>query len=176
MYVIYVDKDNIDHCGGFFYPQTNEIIINKYVAPIISGDKEPYIMNLLKEKKRLRHIVVHELLHYAFTEYKYADDEELPVSWTVGLCSEENTTNPVDKQFGKKWKIDEWLDEVLTERLAKHISGWTKTATMLNEENISDEDKHIFENVKRKLTENPNELKNIVSALFYHDMNIFLES
>lgn len=171
-----VDKDNTDHCGGVFYPENNEIIINKYVEPIVLEGKEPYLLNLFDDKNRLRHIIAHELIHYAFAEYEYSNDKEEPTGWTVGLCSEENTANPVEKLSGTKWKVEEWLDEVLTERLAMHISGWAKTDTMLYENNISDEDKNIFEQVKQKLTVGPVVFESIVNALYYHDKSIFLDS
>lgn len=171
-----IDKDNTDHCGGVFCPEDNEIVINKYVEPIVFGDKVPYLLNLIDDKNRLRHIIAHELIHYAFTEYEYTGDKDKPISWTVGLCAEENTANPVEKLSSKKWKVDEWLDEVLTERLAMHISGWAKTDTMLYEKNISDEDKNIFEKVKQKLTVGPVVFDSIVNALYYHDKSIFFGS
>lgn len=68
------------------------------------------------------------------------------------------------------------MDEVLTERLTMHISGWTKTDTMLYENNISDEDKNIFEKVKQKLTVGPVKFDSIVNALYYHDKTIFFDS
>lgn len=171
-----VDKDSPDSCGGAFYPENNAIIINKYVKPIPLENKEPNVINLLENRKHLRHIVVHELIHYAFTEFDYSDDDDTPVSWKVGLCSKENTTNHVDKLSNKKWKIDEWLDEVLTERLALHISGWMVTGAMFYENNISDDDKCIFEKVKQKIIVGPVELESIVNALRYHDKKIFLDS
>ena len=143
-----LDKDNTDHCSRGFYPENNEILMNKYVEPIVIERKEPYLLNLLDDISRLRHIIEHELIYYAFAEYEYSNDKDEPTGWTVGLCSEENTANHVQKLYGTKWEVDEWLDDVLTERLAMHISGRTKTDTVLYENNISDEDKNIFEKVK----------------------------
>lgn len=170
-----VDPEEVDHYGGFFYPEDNEIVINKYVRPIVAGNKTVEVIDLLKDKKRLRHIITHELIHYAFTEYEYAEGDEKPVHWTVGLCSEENTTTHVDKKSNVKWKIDEWLDEVLTEKLAMHFSGWSKMGVLLYENNISNDDKYIFELVKKKLTKGPLILEDIVNALYYHNKDIFLK-
>ena len=169
-----VDKGNADHCGAVFCPEDSEIVINKYAVPISDEGEEAEVMNLFADKKRLRHNIVHELVHYAFTEYEYADGSETPVSWTVGLCSQENTSHHVGKKYDKKWKTEEWLDEVLTERLAMHISGWTKSGLTLYENNVGKKDKHIFEKVKDRLINGPLVFENMVEALYRHDKDIFL--
>lgn len=173
--VVNVDKEDADHCGGMFYPEDCEIIINKYVIPIVDDDKPNYVMNLIEDRKRLFHIVIHELIHYAFTEYHYADGETTPQSWTVGLCSKEDTSTSVNKQCGKKWEVDEWLDEMLTERLAMTVSGFNKTAVMFYEDNVKDEDKPFYDKVKDRFINGPLDIKNILYALYYHDKKYFFD-
>lgn len=170
-----VDKEEVDHCGGVFCPEDNEIVINKYALPIVANDKQAEVINLFKDKKRLRHVVLHELIHYAFTEYIYSEDNEKPVGWTVGLCTEENTASHVEKEANKKWKTDEWLDEVLTERLTMHFSGWAKTGMPLYQNNISEDDMDTFKLVKDKLINGSAFFDDIVNALYHHDKNIFLK-
>ena len=172
-----IDNENVGHSGGSFYPEDNEIVINKYAEPICYTGVKLDVLNLLKDKKRLRHIIVHELIHYAFTEYKYTKERQEPTEWRVGLSPWENTDNPVDKSFDKKWGLDEWLDEVLTETLARYITGWPiKHTIQLYEQNLSDEHNDTLEKVKQRFVDGPVVIENIINALYYHDKSIFLDS
>ena len=132
--IVRIDKENLDHYGGAFCPDDNIIVINKYVMPISSKSCES--INLFKNKKSLEHILIHELIHYAFTEYTYGKGKK-PKSWVVGLCSPEDMHKSVEKGFDKIWGLDEWLDEALTEYLAMNISGKLRKNALLHEENIS---------------------------------------
>jgi hypothetical protein len=153
----------------------NEIVINKYVSPVSLKGNETSVKNLFKDKKQLLHILIHELIHYAFTEYEYTDDGNEPSNWTVGLCSKESTSSYAEKEYYKKWKIDEWLDEVLTERLAMHVSGWEKTGALLYENNVRERDKPVFEKIKEKIINGPILFEDIVKALYYHNGKFFLD-
>ena len=132
--------------------------------------------NLLKDKRRLRRLVLHELIHYAFTEYEYLNGGDKPSCWKVGLCSREKTASKPIKSLNKKWKIDEWLDEVLTEAVAIFISGAKSGNLRYCEEFVYKKDAQMHERVCNKFTGGTVYFEDIINALRYHDKDIFLRT
>lgn len=170
-----VDDEEVDNAGGVFSPENKELHVNKYVFPLCEDGAHLDMRNMLKNRRLLEHTVTHELIHFAFTEYKYDGESDVPVGWTVGLCPPENVGEYIDFSADAKWITGGWLDEILTERLALHVSGYKKTGALVRGYNVSDGDKAFYDKVMEKLRVGPVSLESILSALYYHDKKYFIE-